>query len=107
LINVNKKEIIYVLVVIAFIIILSTIQTGFDKQIYFNSEGVRAKVISADNSTIHSIGLVNQGEQRCLIEIETGSHKGNRIEAVNLFTGKYEFDKVFEKDDKAWVLFGV
>lgn len=104
MINVNKKEIIYVLVVIAFIIILSVIQTGFEKQIYFNSEGVRAKVISADNSTIHSIGLVNQGEQRCLIEIETGSHKGSRVEAVNLFTGKYEFDKVFKKDDKAWVL---
>jgi uncharacterized membrane protein len=102
--NIDRKEVIFVMVFIVIIGILIVIPTGFEKQIYINAEGVRAKVIETNNSTIHSIGLIKQGEQRCLIVIETGVNKGVQVEAVNLFSGKYEFDKVFEVGDKAWVL---
>ncbi len=104
LINIDRKEIIFVAVFIVIIGILIVIPTGFEKQIYVNAEGVRARVLETNNSTIHRIGLINQGEQRCLIEIETGVSKGTKVEAVNLFSGKYEFDKVFEEGDRAWVL---
>ncbi|MEL7648925.1 MAG: YibE/F family protein [Sedimentibacter sp.] len=80
------------------------IPTGFEKQIYVNSEGVRARVLSVDNSGMYKTGLVTQGGQNCEIAIETGSHKGEKVKGVNLFVGKYEFDKVFEKGDMAWVL---
>lgn len=103
-IKTDRKEIIFVVVFIIFIVMLAMLPTGFEKQIYVNAEGVRARVISTDNSTMHNIGLVYQGEQRCLIEIETGTHKGEQVEAVNFFQGKYEFDKVFEPGNKAWVL---
>ncbi len=102
--NKNREEITFVLVFLVFIILFAMLPTGFEKQIYVNSEGVRAKVISANNSSMYKTGMVTQGEQNCLLEIESGSHKGEQIEGVNLFVGKYEFDKVFREGDKAWVL---
>nr|WP_312578159.1 YibE/F family protein [Sedimentibacter sp.] len=102
--NKNRKEIIFVIVFFIFIYVIAILPTGFEKQIYVNSEGVRAKVLSVDNSTVYKTGMITQGEQRCLIEIETGSHKGEQITGINLFVGKLEFDKIFEAGNKAWVL---
>lgn len=102
--NRNKKEIVFVLVFIVFIGILAIMPTSFQKQIYFNSEGVIGKVISTNNSAIYKTGLVTQGEQKCLLEIKSGSYKDKQIEGVNLITGKNEFDKIFEVGDKVWVL---
>lgn len=102
--NTNKEEIIFITVFLVFILAFAMLPTGFEKQIYVNSEGVRAKVISVNNSTMYKTGLVTQGEQSGVLEIETGSHKGEQVEGVNLFVGKYEFDKVFREGDKAWVL---
>ncbi len=100
----NKKELIFIAVFFLFIFILAIIPTGFEKQIYVNSEGVRAKVISVDNSGMYKTGMITQGGQNCEIEIETGSHKGENVKGVNLFVGKYEFDKIFKEGDKSWVL---
>ncbi len=100
----NKKELIFIVVFLVLIYIMSAIPTGFEKQIYVNSEGVRARVISVDNSGMHKTGMVTQGGQNCEVEIEIGSHKGERVTGVNLFVGKYEFDKIFKEGDIAWVL---
>lgn len=102
--KINKKEIVFVIVFLVFICIMAIVPTGFEKQIYVNSEGVRAKILSVNNSTMYKTGMITQGEQRCLIEIETGSHKGEQTEGINLFSGKLEFDKIFEEGNKAWVL---
>lgn len=102
--NINKKEIVFVLVFIFLIITLAIIPTGFQKQIYFNSEGVVGRVISTNNSSVYKTGLVTQGEQKCLIKIESGQNKEKQIEGINLITGKNEFDKIFEVGDKVWVL---
>lgn len=102
--NTNREEIIFITVFLVFIIFFAMLPTGFEKQIYVNSEGVIAKVISVNNSSMYRIGLVTQGEQSGVLEIETGSYKGEQVEGVNLFVGKYEFDKVFREGDKAWVL---
>lgn len=100
----NKKEVIFVIVFMVILGILILIPTGFEKQIYLNSEGVKAKVISVDNSGIYNTGLVKQGEERCAIEIKSGEHKGEIVTGINLFQGKIEFDKVFVNGDYAWVL---
>lgn len=100
----NKKELIFIAVFLLLIFILAIIPTGFEKQIYVNSEGVRAKVISVDNSGMYKTGMITQGGQNCEIEIETGSHKGEKVKGINLFVGKYEFDKIFNAGDKSWVL---
>lgn len=100
----NKKEVIFVIVFMVILGMLILIPTGFEKQIYLNSEGVKAKVISVDNSGIYNTGLVKQGEERCTIEIKSGEHKGEIVTGINLFQGKIEFDKVFVNGDYAWVL---
>ena len=90
-----------------FIILLAAlwwIPTGFQKQIYVNSEGVKAKVVEVNNKGVYSTGMIQQGDQRCTIEILEGEHKGQQVEGMNLLTGKLEFDKLFKPGDKAWVL---
>ncbi|ADL52222.1 YibE/F family protein [Clostridium cellulovorans 743B] len=100
----KKKEIIFILVFLIILTILIFIPTGFEKQIYVNSEGVRGKILSVDNSGMYKTGLITQGEQRCEILIKDGIHKGEQTSGINLLSGKLEYDKVFTPGDIAWVL---
>lgn len=100
----KNKDVIFSLLCVIAISILLMIPTGFEKQIYQNSEGVKAKVISVDNSSVVDIGLIKQGEQKCKIKILNGDFKGEIVEGVNLLSGKLELDKIFQEGDKAFVL---
>ncbi len=100
----DKKELFFVLIFIALLAVLSIIPTGFEKQIYYHAEGVRATVLTVDNSASYNNGLLLQGGQFCEIRIEAGAHKGEVTRGSNLYIGKLEFDKVFEPGDSAWVL---
>ena len=91
-------------VFIVLLALLWWIPTGFQKQIYVNSEGVKAKVVEVHNKGVYSTGMIQQGDQRCTIEILEGEHKGQQVEGMNLLTGKLEFDKMFKPGDEAWVL---
>lgn len=102
----SRKEIIFIIVLLFIIAILSILPTGFKKQEYRYTEGVRAKVISVNNIGIHSSGIFKLGDQSAIIEIETGSHKGEQIQANNMLTGRLSEDKIFQEGDKAWVLIG-
>ena len=102
--RINKKEAVFILVFAVLLAALSLMPTGFEKQIYINSEGVKAKVITADNSGVYNTGLIKQGAQNCWVLIQSGSHKGEEVMATNLYSGKMEFDKTFEVGDTAWVL---
>lgn len=101
---VTRKEFVLLLLFTGMIIVLAFMPTGFEKQIYINAEGVRARVISVNDEGAYQTGLIKQGAQNCLIEILSGEHKGERTQATNLYTGKLEFDKVFAPGDTAWVL---
>ena len=100
----DRKEIGICVVFLVLTICLCLMPTGFEKQIYLNAQGIRAEVLSVDNSAVYTTGLIKQGDQRCLIRIKSGSHKGAEVDAVNLYTGKLEFDKEFAPGDTAWVL---
>ena len=100
----DRKEVFICLAFIILTVCLYFIPTGFEKQLYLNAEGARATVLSVDNSGVYSTGLIKQGDQRCTIRIESGGHKKEEVTAMNLYTGKFEFDKVFVPGDKAWVL---
>ncbi|MEE0880825.1 MAG: hypothetical protein UIL36_04370 [Turicibacter sp.] len=84
--------------------ILWFLPTGFEKQIYLNAEGVKAKIIEVNNGGLYLTGMIRQGEQRCLIEILDGTYQGKVVEGINLLTGKLEVDKIFEVDDVVWTL---
>lgn len=105
-VKVPRKEAVFIMVILGVLAILALLPTGFQKQEYRHTEGVRAKVISVNNAGIISSGFYKLGDQSAIIEIETGSHKGEQIHANNMLTGSLAVDKMFEKGDKAWVLIG-
>lgn len=102
--KIDRKQVVFILVFMLALMIIGWMPTGFEKQIYKNSEGVKAQVITVNNSSLYQTGIISQGDQWCEIEILSGSHKGERVEAMNLLTGKLEFDKIFQPNDQAWVL---
>ncbi|TJX13587.1 YibE/F family protein [Tissierella creatinini] len=104
--KVNRKEVGFILSLLVFLAILVLLPTGFQKQQYVFTEGVRAKVISVNNSGIFSTGIFNQGDQGAEIEIQTGKHKGQVVWANNMLSGSLAQDKIFQPGDKAWVLVG-
>jgi len=104
--NVNRKEAVFIITLLIVLAVLTILPTGFQKQEYRFTEGVRAKVISVNNMGIHNSGIFKLGDQSALIEIETGSRKGEQVWANNMLTGSLSVDKIFQEGDKAWVLIG-
>ncbi|MFA9379549.1 MAG: YibE/F family protein [Acetanaerobacterium sp.] len=102
--RIDRKEAFFVVVFVCILVVLALMPTGFEKQIYLNAEGVRARVLSVNNEGAYSTGLIKQGAQSCTILIQSGGHKGEQVQATNLYTGKMEYDKVFVEGDTAWVL---
>lgn len=102
----NKKDIIFIVLLIISLIIMIFIPSGFEKQQYINTEGVKVKVLSVDNSNVINTGLFKQGDQTVEIEILTGSFKGDIKQANNMLSGSLAEDKLFEEKDIAWALVG-
>lgn len=100
----KKGEVTFAVILVIVSLVLIFIPTGFQRSIYVNAEGAKARVIDTDDSTIIQIGLFRQGEQRCTVEILSGSHEGLVMEGINMLSGSLADDKVFQKGDLAWVL---
>lgn len=93
------------IIAILLILILMVLPTGYeDAAIYKGTERVRAKVLSTDESTVVSSGLIQSGEQYCQVEIMDGKFKGETTKAVNMLSGSLESDKVFAEGDVAHVV---
>lgn len=102
--HLNKKNIVFSLLLTLAMLALVLLPTGFEKQIYYNAEHVAAKVLSVNNSAVISVGMFKQGEQSAEVLLGSGSHKGETITAVNLLSGKMEQDKLFVSGDSALIL---
>lgn len=100
----KKKEIIFTVFFIVVISVLFFIPTGFQKNLYVNSEGIRAKVLKVDNSRLYKTGMITQGEQTALLKVLNGTHKGEEVLGVNLFAGKLSVDKIFCAGDIVWAI---
>lgn len=93
------------LMAILMMVILMALPTGYeDAVIYQGTDKVRAKVVSTDESTVKSSGLIQSGEQFCQVELLGGKFKGETVRAVNMLSGSLESDKIFEKGDIAHVV---
>ena len=93
------------LVAICLMVILMVLPTGYeDDVIYQGTDKVKAQVLSTDESTVKSSGLIQSGEQFCQVEILGGKFKGEKSRAVNMLSGSLESDKIFEKGDIAHVV---
>ncbi|MFZ5969301.1 MAG: YibE/F family protein [Bacillota bacterium] len=93
-----------VIIVTVIALILFLVPTGFPTNQYPDSQRVAALVIDTDDSMLYSTGIIRQGEQVCTLRILNGPFKGQEIEGINRMMGKLEFDKIFTKGDKAFVV---
>ena len=100
----SYREWLLLAILLGVVLLLIMIPTGFEREIYINAIGSRARLIALDNSNMYQTGVVRMGEQICTIEILSGPHAGKQTEAINLLNGKLEFDTVYEEGDIAWVL---
>ncbi|MEN8905537.1 MAG: YibE/F family protein [Clostridiales bacterium] len=103
-IDIKNPNFIFVILVLIFIIVLIYIPTGYEKELYVDSVRAKALILEVDNSTLHSSGIVKEGEQSCKIKIQNGIFKGKITTGINRLSGKMEMDKIFEKGDKALVV---
>lgn len=100
----QKSTILIMLIGILLIAILMAIPTGYeDALIYQDTERAVGEVVSVDNSAIKSSGLIQSGEQSCVLKITNGIFKGQEIEGVNFLSGSLEKDKIYKPGDKALV----
>lgn len=84
--------------------ILMAIPTGYeDALIYQGTERVRGEVIQVDNTAIKTSGLIQSGEQACVMRIQDGIFKGQELEGVNFLSGSLEKDKIYKVGDVALV----
>ena len=82
--------------------ILICLPTGYeDALIYQGTERAVGKVVETDNSAIITSGLIQSGEQSCMLEIENGNFKGKILEGVNFLSGSLEKDKILKEGDRA------
>lgn len=102
--KIDRKETIFVLVMVACIILLVLLPTGFARPIYVNSEGAKVRILEVDDSSVYINGIIKQGDQSCVVEILSGSHKGEQTKAINLLVGKMDLDKMFKPGDIAWAI---
>ena len=100
----KKGEIVFAAVLVVFSLFLIFIPTGFQRAIYVNAEGAKARVIATDDSTVIQTGLFRTGDQRCHVRVLSGEHKGLEMDGINLLSGSLKEDKVFVPGDTAWVL---
>ena len=93
----KKNTLLTTILGIFLIAILMAIPTGYeDALIYQESERATGKVIGVDNSMIKTSGLVQSGEQKCILLIQSGIFKGQKIEGVNFLSGSLEKDKIYK-----------
>ncbi|HIS56151.1 MAG TPA: YibE/F family protein [Candidatus Fimimorpha excrementavium] len=101
----QKKSMFFMLLLgIVLIGILIAIPTGYeDALIYQGTERVRGEVIQVDNSAIKTSGLIQSGEQTCVIKVKDGIFKDQELEGVNFLSGSLEKDKIYKVGDVALV----
>lgn len=101
----QKKSMFFLLLLgIVLIGILIAIPTGYeDALIYQGTERVRGEVIQVDNTAIKTSGLIQSGEQTCIMKIKDGIFKDQEIEGVNFLSGSLEKDKIYKVGDVALV----
>lgn len=106
----NKKirELSFLLIGLLMITVLLLLPTGYeDAQIYREAERCKAEVLSTDESSIISSGLIQSGEQICRLKILTGKFRGRELKGVNMLGGSLESDKIYEPGDRALIVISV
>ncbi|MDI9469587.1 MAG: YibE/F family protein [Bacillota bacterium] len=100
----KKRDRIFSIVLLAVLLILMLLPTGYKRQLYRNSQEVRAEIVEVYNDYLYQTGMVYQGEQSCKIRILNGSHKGEVVTGIRFMVGSIERDVIFKPGDIAFAI---
>jgi len=101
----SRRDAVFIAVAGLLTVIVLLIPTGFKGSgVYTNTQGVRVRVVEANNERLKIIGPVRQGEQQLEVEILSGPFKGQVHYTSNHMMGKMEIDKAFVKGDIAFAV---
>lgn len=100
--GIRNVDAVFLIFVLAAFIFLAFLPTGFPRYHHPDSIRTQAVILEVDNQNVFNIGgVILQGVQHCKVEITRGVFKGKQVAADNFFSGRLEFDKVFEVGDRA------
>lgn len=99
-----KRNLAPVAVVFILCVALILMPSKYEQKLFDNTERVKALVLSADNDSVISAGIIQFGDQNCKVEILEGKFKGQTANGVNHLSGSLEKDKIFENGDRALVV---
>ena len=93
----------FVLVVVLLCLVLYWLPTGFSMQEdgYVRSQG---RVMAVDNQYVHQYGVVKTGEQGVQVLLTEEPYQGQQLELTNALMGKLEMDKIYEVGDRVLVV---
>lgn len=99
----RRKELLSIAILVAFCVLLALLP-GVKAGQQHNSERVKARIISVDNTSVYKTGLILQGDQYCTLRILQGNLTGQTVRGVNKLIGKMELDKIFVSGDSALIV---
>ena len=102
--DMKRKKAIISSIILMLLCMVLLLLPGFSSGSSHGAERVKAKVISIDNNSLYSTGLIRQGDQYCELEIAQGQSRGQIVRGHNKLLGKMEMDKIFEVGDKALIV---
>ncbi len=101
----KKRELVFIAVGMLMIAFLLLLPTGYeDAEIYTEAVRCKVQVLSTDESSVRSSGLIRSGEQLCRVRVLDGMFQGSELTGVNMLSGSLESDKIYAAGDKALVV---
>ena len=91
-----KQNIAPIIVVSLLIAVLLLLPVQYEQKLFPNTERVKVKIVSTDESGITRAGIIQFGDQRCQVEIKQGRFKGQTANAMNHLNGSLSNDKIFQ-----------
>ncbi|PRY91987.1 YibE/F family protein [Marinilabilia salmonicolor] len=101
----RRINLFFVIIISVLTLILIFLPTGFENPSILESTfREKAIVLKVDNADLQTHAVVTTGSQKLLMQIQSGSFKGDTVSGYNILMGQKKIDKVFEKGDEVFVV---
>jgi uncharacterized membrane protein len=101
----RRINLFFVIIISVLTLILIFLPTGFENPSILESTfREKAIVLLVDNAGLQTHAVVTIGSQKLLMQIQSGSFKGDTVSGYNILMGQKKIDKVFEKGDEVFVV---
>lgn len=100
----KNKDLHLVIFFLSLSCILLVVPTGFEKKASTNGVQCSARVVTADNSDIHQLGMIRTGDQLLELGLINGPFAGRIIKTNNPLMGQMDRDTIYAPGDRVFVV---